>query len=283
MSNLRADAAFDIEIFPNVFWVPANSLGHSKYTADEIKSIVLSNPFEKRQRINNLYEALQLYQASKFKGIIDNVRIVEEDTAIIWLFHKNGFDAVRTNEGCCAADSNWLTYVLDGVYDEIGCFGFCQPDGNGHITNYIKHENWYYFLDMMMQRYDSAQNIGIENGNLNDYNKNPASGYIHRAKSFDDYIKYCLGKFDTSPSLFYRTTQPECICIGSEYYWQADEEKKLYNLMQKSNKFLFYINSAEILWSENDCVYEFKNTKAIEPDWSSIKSFDFGTLGQELK
>ena len=274
--NLRDSAEFEIEVYPNIFWIPANSLGHTRYTDEDIQDMLSLNPTEKRQKIDNLYEALQLYQVSRFKGVIDNVRILEEETVVMWVFHKNGFDAVRTNEGCCAADSNWLSYILDGRYDEIGCLGFCQSDGNGHITNYIKQGEWYYFLDMMMQRYDSAQDIGVENGNIDDYHNKWTFGYVHKAKSYDDYIKYCLAKYDNPPILFYKTTKSECLCIGTEYYWYSGENSSgLYNLMQKANKFLFYKDSVEILYSENDSVYEFRNSKAVEPNWSSIKSFNF--------
>lgn len=276
--NLRNEANFEIEVYPNVFWIPANTLGYTRYTNEDINTMVLLSPTEKKQKINNLYEALQLYQASKFKGIIDNVRVIEEDTCIIWVFHKNGFDSVRTNEGCCAADTNWLSYILNDKYDKIGCFCFCQSDGNGHITSYIKQGEWYYFLDMMMQRYDSLQSTVVENGNIEDYNKNWIFAYIHKAKSFDDYIKYCLNKHENPPILFYKTKNPECLCIGNEYSWEENQKIKGWNLTQKSNKFLFYADSIEILYSENDSVYEFKNSKAVEPNWSSIESFDFRTL-----
>jgi hypothetical protein len=276
--NLRNAAEFEIEVFPDVFWIPANMLGHTRYTEEDIKSILLLSPSEKQSKINNLYEAIQLYQASKFKGMIDNVRVLEEDTVILWVFHKTGFDSVRTNEGCCAADSNWLSYILDDNYDEIGCFCFCQSDGNGHITNYIKHNGWYYFLDMMMQRYDSVQDTVSENGDIDDYNKNYMSAYIHKAKNFDAYIKYCLEKHDNPPILFYKTKKSECVSIGNEYMWEENQAIKGWNLVQKSNKFLFYADSIEILYSENDSVYELKDSKAVEPNWSSIKSFDFQVL-----
>ena len=268
--NLRDKAEFEIEVSNNVFWIPANSLGHTRYTDEDIKSMLLLNPSKKRQKIDNLYEAVQLYQTSKFKGVIDNVRTLEEDTVIMWVFHKNGFNSVITNEGCCAADSNWLSYILNEKYDEIGCFGFCQSDGNGHITNYIRHGEWYYFIDMMMQRHDSVKDSVIENGDIDDYNKNWAFAYIHKAYSFDDYVKYCLGKYDQPPVLFYKTKKSECLCIGNEYCWEENQKIKGYNLIQKSNKFLFYADSVEILYAENDSVYGFKNSKAVEPNWSSL-------------
>ena len=68
------------------------------------------------------------------------------------------------------------------------------------------------------------------------------------------------------------------MCVGNEYSWEENKNIKGYNLVQKSNKFLFYADSIEILFSEINGAYEMKNSTAIEPNWARIKSFDFGTL-----
>jgi hypothetical protein len=274
-TNLRSGAQFEIEVFPRVYWVPANALGRTRYTDEDIYSMLALAPEIKRQKIDNLYEALQLYQASKFKGRIDNVRVLEEDTGVLWVFHKSGFDAVRTNEGCCAADSNWLSYVLNGKYEKIGCFGWYQPDGNGHIINYIKSDGWYYFMDMMMQRYDSVQSTAAEDGNINGYKNNNAFACIYKTKGFDEYIDFCLTQYDIPPVLFYKTADAECICIGNEYAWQESKEIKGWNLAQKSNRLLFYDGSVEVLFSKDNNVFAFRKSKAIEPDWSLVKGFDW--------
>ncbi|MCL2405607.1 MAG: hypothetical protein FWC92_08680 [Defluviitaleaceae bacterium] len=232
------------------------------------------DPDTKRQKINNLYEAVQLFQVSKFKGIIDNVRVLEEETTTLWAFHKNGFDAVRTNEGCYAANSNWLVYMLHNRYDEIGCFGICEADGNGHITNYIKNGEWYYFIDMMMQRYDSVKDTAVESGNIDDYKNNIMPTYIYKAKSFDDFIKFILHISEPLPVVFYKTKR-ECVCIGNQYRWEKNENIMTYNLVQESTKRLFPIDSATVLFSENDDAYELRTSKAIEPNWATIGSFDF--------
>lgn len=278
--NLRDSANFEVEVSKNVFWVPANSLGHTQYTDEEIKSLLSLEPNKKKQKINNLYEAIQLFQASEFKGVIDNVRVLEEDTHVLWVYHKNGFDSVRTNEGCCAADSNWLSYILEDRYDEIGCFGFCQADGNGHITNYIKNGEWFYFLDMMMQRYDSVKDTAVETGNIVEYKNNFPfhTAYIHKAKCFDGYIKYFLCKNENAPVIFYKTKNSECVCVGNEYFWEENKNINGWNLVQKSNKFLFYEDTVEILFAKNNDDYELRKSKAVEPNWSKIKSFDFDTL-----
>ena len=112
LSLLRHDAQYDIEVFDGVFWVPAVSLGESRYTNAEIAAMLDDSPEEKQAKIKTLYEALQLYQIGDFRSADDNVRISEN--GIDWEYHTPGRSAVINNCGCCATDSAWLRYLLDG-------------------------------------------------------------------------------------------------------------------------------------------------------------------------
>lgn len=96
--NLRINADYEIKVYDDVYLVPVRQLGGTRYTNTEIKAMLKLTPEEKRQRISTLYEAIQLYQASNFRGVFDNVPLNG------WEVHKPGYHAVRTNEGCCAAD-----------------------------------------------------------------------------------------------------------------------------------------------------------------------------------
>jgi hypothetical protein len=120
---------------------------------NDIKNILCLTPEEKRNKIGVLYEAVQLYQVGNFRGVLDNQKIINGN--FCWNYHKPWFHAVRTNEGCCAANSIWLSYLLKDKYEQIGFIHYSQHNGNGHIMNYIYHNGWYYFIDMMMYRTDS--------------------------------------------------------------------------------------------------------------------------------
>ena len=74
------------------------------------EQITFIRPEQKQEEISTLYEAIQLFKISGFTYTEDNVNILEND--IYWEHHKPGRDAVRTNTGCCAADTNWLNYIL---------------------------------------------------------------------------------------------------------------------------------------------------------------------------
>ena len=136
LSLLRHNANYDIKVFDGVYWVPAVSLGESRYTNAEIAAMQKDSPEEKQAKIGTLYEALQLYQIGDFHSADDDVRISEN--GINWEFHTPGRNAVINNCGCCATDSAWLRYLLDGDYDEIGYITTSQRDGSGHVYNYIQ-------------------------------------------------------------------------------------------------------------------------------------------------
>lgn len=128
LSLLRHDAQYDIEVFDGVFWVPAVSLGESRYTNAEIAAMLDDSPEEKQAKIKTLYEALQLYQIGDFRSADNNVRISEN--GIDWEYHTPGRSAVINNCGCCATDSAWLRYLLDGDYDEVGYITTSRRDGS---------------------------------------------------------------------------------------------------------------------------------------------------------
>lgn len=269
--NLRHDADFRAEVYPGVYWVPANRLGSSAYHTEEIKKLIKLPPEEKRGRITTLYEAIQLYQESRFFGYIDNVRVLDEYTTVMWVFHKPGIHSVRTNGGCCAADANWLVYMLKGKYDEIGCFCYFQPDGNGHLINYIKHGGSYYFVDMMPQRHDQLHLIDIENGDPSSLMRN-IGGHIFMSDGFDSYISFLLSALPLKPVLFYRYTG-ESYAIGSQFEWR--KLRGLWALFPKKDRqCIFHKDSVEILYSKSDDIYKFSDTVALEPNWALAPSFD---------
>lgn len=208
--NLRYEADYEIEVASGVWWVPAVSLGKSRYTNREIAGMVEHTPEEKQQEISTLYEALQLYQISNFCEADDNVRLKEGK--IDWEHHKPGYDAVRTNCGCCATDSNWLNYILNGDYEQVGFIAYSQPNGSGHIFNYICQDGWYYFIDLTHYRTDFLETAAPETGLMGDYrNSDRAAGSLHKAKAPEDYIRYCLDIYNEPPARYFLYQAADCL------------------------------------------------------------------------
>lgn len=201
---LRHDAAYSIEVFDGVFWVPAVSLGESRYMNSEIAAMLNDSPEEKQAKIGTLYEALQLYQVGDFRSADDNVRISEN--GIDWEYHTPGRNAVINNCGCCATDSAWLRYMLDGDYDEIGYITTSQRDGNGHVYNYIQDGEWYYIIDLTHYRNDWIATIE-ENGDIDAYLRSDrVLGNIHRTKDLSSFVNYVQDAFNDPPGLMFRLT-----------------------------------------------------------------------------
>ena len=202
--NLRHEARFMLQVYDGVWWVPANELGKTRYTNQEIADMAGHSPEQKQEEISTLYEALQLFQISGFTGSEDNVKIPEGD--IYWEHHKPGYDAVRTNTGCCASCADWLNYILSGDY-EMGFIGWSLPDTNGHIFNYIYQDGWYYFVDLT--HYEGGV-MTPETGEMASYRflEHPA-GCFHKAKSPEDFIKYYLKTAGSEPPAKFELYQAE--------------------------------------------------------------------------
>lgn len=213
LKTLRHSANFEVEVSPGVYWVPASALGTSRYSNAEIHKMLPATPEEKQQNIATLYEALQLYQVGNFAPSDDNIRIFESN--MNWEHHKPGYHAVRTNTGCCATDSNWLRYILDGDYEEVGYIATSQRDGSGHIFNYILHNGWYYVIDLTHYHASgSAMMTAVEDGNLNSYrNTDYILGNIHKVKDIQDYVAYTQKDFSDPPGLMFMYTAENCLAV----------------------------------------------------------------------
>lgn len=189
-----------------MYWVPLNTLGGSRYTAAEMAKIAAMPPKEKRSRISSLYEAVQLFQVSDFRGVMDNVDHWTGE-GVLWQTHKCPEEAVVSNEGCCATDTNWLAYFIDGRYDALSCFCYANEDGNGHITNCIQHYGDYYFLDMMMCRNDSQTFLCRETGVLAELLAGEWSRFLYKCKDSVDFCRFhissCAAKNRPAPFCFY--------------------------------------------------------------------------------
>ena len=204
LSLLRHDADFEIETFDGVFWVPAVSLGGSRYTNAEIAAMLSDTPEQKQEKIGTLYEALQLYQIGDFRSADDNIRIAEG--GVNWEYHMPGRMAVENNCGCCATDSSWLRYLLGGDYDEVGYISTSQRDGSGHVFNYIRDGEWYYIIDLTHYRNDWIATIA-EDGNMDAYMRSDrVLGNIHRTKDLSCFVNYVQSAFGDPPGLMFRLT-----------------------------------------------------------------------------
>lgn len=186
----RHNAHFSLEVYPGVFWLPLNALGRTRYTNEQIATIIPLSPEEKREKISNVYEAVQLFQAGNFTGILDNVNHFYDNGQTLWQTHTPGREAVVRNHGCCAADTHWLSYLLQGRYDAMHSLWFGHEDGNGHIISCIEHHHAYYFLDMMMCRNDSQRYLCVEDGRIDSWRRSLWNGFLYRCTNPVDFCHF---------------------------------------------------------------------------------------------
>lgn len=254
LKTLRHNADFEIEVSDGVFWVPAAELGSSRFSNMEIHKMLGSTPEDKQQIISTLYEALQLYQVGNFTASDDNVRIMEN--GINWEHHKPGYHAVRTNTGCCATDSNWLRYILDGDYEEVGYIATSQRDGSGHIFNYILHEDWYYIIDLTHYRATDIMSA-TEDGELNSYYATDfIAGNIHKTQNIQNYVNYIQNVYNDPPGLMFMYTAENCLAVT------GSNTQIIYESLGKP-----YVN---VIFDDPSDKLEFvwKESPTKLPDWS---------------
>jgi len=246
IGNYLDCAEFETEVYPGVYWVPLNALGKTRYTNQEMQEVAKLPMEERKEKIQNLYEAVQLFQNSEFKGVLDNIncRISKQE---LWQIHKNQENAVRSNEGCCATDTNWLSYYLEDKYDKMGCFCYINEDANGHIATYIQQGEFYYLLDMMMCRKDSQPYFGKEDGKPESLVNTVWTGFLYKCKNPYDFCLFHMAKLKEMqrpvPYCFY-TRETTCTAVTGVRF----KEKGITLLVpENENPQVLYLNE------ENDC------------------------------
>ena len=112
------------------------------------------------------------------------------------------------SEGSGVLNDYGIPFNIESENEEIVLsFCYANEDGNGHITNCIKHNDWFYFLDMMMCRNDSQEYLCPENGVLEDLLASEWAGFLYKCKNPVDFCLFhmncCQRKNRISPFVFY--------------------------------------------------------------------------------
>lgn len=187
-TNLRNDAEFETEIFPQVFWVPFSSLGksilgdhlivNSRWSVAELKSMI-RNPYEFIQYIQgvNFYEQQDVHYVTRQK--------------IIWETHVHGKEALAKNSGSCSSLSGALYYLLKGKFEHMGILCTIANSGVGHTFNFIRHNGFYYFIDPYVQMNAYAKFVPIETGLKKDFARTKfITGVCIKTNSIERFISY---------------------------------------------------------------------------------------------
>jgi len=189
--NLRHRADFRIKIASNLYWVPVNILGRSRFTNFELRKLTLCKSASEIQSLElNVYEAIQLFQCVN-PFLEENDIIYYEYDGKIWQLNKSGRYAVESGKGCCSAAATWLNYIVQKKYQSRGYIFITRPNASGHIMNYIYENKKYYIIDMTTQIRSNACAVPVETGNFSDYCAAAIyTGICYEAESLSDFVKY---------------------------------------------------------------------------------------------
>jgi hypothetical protein len=204
--NLIHNADFEVLVSKDLYWVPVNVLGRTRYKNSDMKKLCNALPEEKQSMRLNLYEAVQLFQVGQFVEKIDTKKI--EYYGLVWEHHKPGYFAVLSNFGCCSSIAAWLDYILAYQYTQRGYFEFTRPDGCGHVFNYIYYHNFYYIIDLTAMIYNKATFCSRETGSKPDLIKSKLiTGHCYKTNNLENFVKYHsrIQKFHNFEFLYYKT------------------------------------------------------------------------------
>ena len=186
--NLRFDADFETKIFPNVYWVPYNSLGKTQYS--DLEMSLMSNE-DVEQKIQNIYELSQFVQVNNFINIIDvTYKIIKNEK---WEIHKSGTDVLKTKAGCCSSYSGLAVHLLKKFFNKIYNFCIISDSGWGHAMNYIQKDGYYYFFDISSQLNEYYSFVPVETGIKSDFVKAKfITGGCFKTNKISSFIDYFL-------------------------------------------------------------------------------------------
>ena len=227
--TLRHDADFEIKISEGVYWVPANVLGGTRLTNEEMLENI-GDYLWLRENINTLYELLQYIQVVGFRTamISTNRHIIENGKA--WEHFQPAELVIANNAGNCAGNVNFVRYVLEGKYDEVGQIVWHWDLGGGHFMPYIKHEGYYYVFDV--GHYSMNFNhVAVESGKLESYYNSDYIANIHRVSDLSVYAEFyrnaILRAGNKAPTIFAKITS-DIVPIGYDRTFTEDSDNFLF-------------------------------------------------------
>lgn len=270
-NTIRANADFEVEVYPNVSWVPLNSLGKPDLTLDEMKEFIEVATFEELQdEINTIYEVVMYLAASEFKASVrgqigENFRVdgVVDSYNGSWEVGTPVELALQSNVGNCNSISDMLVYFLQDDYEDVGYLWHSNLDGSGHVFCYIYEEGVYNIIDLTHYRVDFWE-TAIESGNKSDYfNSDYIAGNMHRTKSLESYFEYCRENYNELPVLFSSFSSAD---IG--YYFP-----EVFSKFEELGVSLYvnreYKEAMNIIFDDKDSdyvTYKFTRNKVVYPN-----------------
>lgn len=245
--NLRNDAAFEVQISKDIYWIPFNTFGKTRYTNGDIKKLSAFPIEQQKEQIINLYEAVQLFQNIEFEILSDKPYFITPD-GLKWQYQFSPKQVCDQLKGSCCEIAIWLDAYVSSLFEETG-YILIQRPSNGHVMNYLRRGNSYYFVDLESHHPRYMKSALKETGSKKDYLSTEFfTNALIKSSSIRNYITYYkkILSFSNTEFSFYRMPGGMIPPIACEI---SEDRKKVY----LSKKYNFEIlSSAERI--ETKCI-----------------------------
>jgi len=123
-------------------------LGHPQYNVDEIRQMVEDDLTldEAAEKLSTLADVVQYLHQKGYGAANGDIRA--DYSGVQWHRNRSPEFVFSENRGNCGGGSNLVNYLLRNDFDEQG---YVQESANagGHIYNYFKQGDTYYFIDFV--------------------------------------------------------------------------------------------------------------------------------------
>jgi len=133
-------------------------LGAAQYSVDQIRKMVLDGlPLETiAEKITNVADLIQYLHESRYG--LGSGDVAFESGGVEWHVNQSADVTFSVNRGNSGGGSNLVNYILRGDYEEQGYVHEVTYRG-GHIYNYFRVGETYYFLDLTQSMSDNIYNL----------------------------------------------------------------------------------------------------------------------------
>jgi hypothetical protein len=186
--NLRHDANYKVLISNDLYWVPINILGKTRFPNEHFIKMVHLAHINIQDKIGNVYEAAQFLNALSFAETKDVYYVVED--GLRWEYHIDGETAIKNRSGCCTSVASAINFLVKKCYPYMGYLFFVRRDTSNHALNYIHYNNRYYIFDASAFTYGNVEDIALENGDKLQLRDKILSSFCFETKELKSFVKY---------------------------------------------------------------------------------------------
>ncbi len=222
-----------------VYFVSPEELGEQQYYKREMYQFP-REPNYLNENINTVTDLILYVRSSFFRPRMGDLRVREGE--MIWHFNRTGPETICANKGNCGGISSMLAYVLKDNYEEVGFIAFTDQVG-GHVFNYIKHRDKYYFIDLLNYLYASksmehSSTMIYQADSLQtyaDYYRKKAKKDIKMMVSYSGEQVLPIGRYHEEPLMFLPEGSRYQVLYESPQEGIVVREKKAYKCPEPLN------------------------------------------------